>query len=204
MPVNADVLNAGLFSLAAIGLLGSPGPAIAALVAVGKEKGFSRGLRFYGGLQAGLAIAAAICAAGLFSAIRAQPGAMAAMTIAATFYLIYLAFKIATAPVGTQTEGHASGFAATASGGFLLGVMNPKAYVAFISLMASYPIVRSNPTLDLAIKWLVCVAVMIAVDIIWLWLGVVIRKANPTPKVESLLNAAMGGTILITALVAYV
>lgn len=41
-----DLLNLTLFSLAAVVLLGSPGPGIAALVAVGKERGFLQGLRF--------------------------------------------------------------------------------------------------------------------------------------------------------------
>lgn len=42
-----DSLAIWLFALAAIMLLGSPGPGIAALVSVGKDRGFVGGLRFY-------------------------------------------------------------------------------------------------------------------------------------------------------------
>jgi len=64
-PLIVDAVNLWLFSLAAIVLL-APGPGIAALLAVGKEKGFSGDLSFYGRLQLGLAIAAALSAAVCF------------------------------------------------------------------------------------------------------------------------------------------
>ena len=201
-PLIVDAVNLWLFSLAAIVFLGSPGPGIAALLAVGKEKGFSGDLSFYGRLQLGLAIAAALSAAGLFSAIRALPGATGAMTVAATCYLVYLAYSIATAPVGADTNRASSGFASTAGGGFFIGVTNPKAYIAFMSLMASYPIIRTKPSGDLAVKWLACVAIMIVVDLIWLWLGALIRRAKPAPTIERAINAAMGRTIAVTVLFA--
>lgn len=199
-----DLFNAGLFSVAALVLLGSPGPAIAALVAIGKDEGFSRGLRFYGGLQVGLALAAAVSALGLSSLITAFPVAAVAMTALATVYLIYLAYKIAASPVGVPDEEKETNLASTSLGGFLLGVSNPKAYVAFVSLMASYSIVQANASADGALKWLVCVVIMIVVDIIWLWIGAVIQKANLQPRGERILNVAMGATILLTTLLAFI
>ena len=95
-----DKVALGLFLTAAIGLLGSPGPAIAALIAVGRVRGFVGGLPYFLGLQFGLAMAAGITAAGLFSLLEAAPSALYAMTIAATVYLIYLAWKIASSPIG--------------------------------------------------------------------------------------------------------
>ncbi len=199
-----NILNVGLFSLAAIVLLGSPGPGIAALIAVGREKGFAGGLGFYGGLQIGLALAAGISAAGLFSIIQAIPMAMTAMTILATLYLLYLAYSIITAPVGMDAGKQDTGFAGTALGGFLLGITNPKAYIAFISLMASYPIINANNSADVTVKWLVCIIVMVVVDILWLWLGVIIQKANMKPRSERLLNIAMGSIIAGTTVIALI
>ena len=205
MIMDIDVIGLGLFSVAALVLLGSPGPAIAALVAVGRNQGFARGLGFYGGLQIGLAVAAGISAAGLFSLLQAFPIVTLAMTIVATLYLVYLSYKIATAPVGVEMQAtEKTDFTSTPLGGFLLGITNPKAYVAFVSLMASYSIVRTNTFADSTLKWLLCVIVMIVVDIIWLWLGVVIQKANMKPKAERILNIAMGLTILATAVLAFV
>lgn len=199
-----DTANIVLFSVAALVLLGSPGPGIAALISVGRTKGLVGGLRFYGGLQIGLAAAAAISAAGLFSAIQAVPFAARGLTIVATVYLLYLAWKIASAPVGEAGETKISGFAETGLGGALLGVTNPKAYIAFASLMAAYPIARDRQPLDLSIKWLICVVVMVVVDLAWLWLGVVVGKARMTPRAERAMNLVMGGLILATAVLALV
>src|ERR1700759_5661153 len=99
-----DTVALGLFLTAAIGLLGSPGPAVAALIAVGRIRGLVGGLPYFLGLQAGLATAAGITAAGLFSLLTAFPSALRVMTIAATVYLIYLAYKIASSPVGTAAS----------------------------------------------------------------------------------------------------
>jgi len=198
-----DYLSFGLFTTAAIVLLGSPGPAIAALVAVGRDMGFKGGLKFFAGLQIGLATAAAISAAGLFSALQAVPAATIVMGIVATSYLTYLAYKIATAPVGEKIGSNSLSFASTPTGGFLLGVTNPKGYVAFISLMAAHVIVPSNSSLDTAAKWLTCVIIMIVVDLIWMWLGDVIRKSNMSLNGERTLNIAMGATVLATAFLPY-
>lgn len=199
---------AALFLLAAIMLLGSPGPGIAALIAVGRARGFAGGLRYFWGLQLGLALAAGISAAGLFSLIQAWPLANMAMISAAILYLIWLAYQIAFAPLsggpGTGTgRGNDAGISATAAGGFLLGITNPKSYLAFIALFASYLIVPANGPADMALKWLICVFVMILVDLVWLWLGVVIGRANLSPKAERALNLVMGGTILATALLSW-
>jgi threonine/homoserine/homoserine lactone efflux protein len=160
-----DLANLALFAVAATVLLGSPGPGIAALVSIGRRKGLVGGLGFYGGLQVGLAIAAAVSAAGLFSAVQALPFARRGLIVIATAYLLFLAWKIATAPVGDAGATETSDLAETAWGGALLGVTNPKAYIAFASLMAAYPIVRQHPPLDLGIKWAICVVVMVVVDL---------------------------------------
>jgi threonine/homoserine/homoserine lactone efflux protein len=197
-----DTANLALFVIAATVLLGSPGPGIAALISVGRREGFVGGLRFYGGLQVGLAVAAAISAAGLFSAAQALPFAQRALAIVATAYLLFLAWKIATAPVGEADQ--TLDAAETALGGVVLGVTNPKAYIAFGSLMAAYPIARQRPPLDLGIKWLVCVVVMVVVDLAWLALGVAVGRARLSPRAERGMNWIMGGLILATALMAFV
>jgi threonine/homoserine/homoserine lactone efflux protein len=196
--MDVDLLGTSLFAMAALVLLGSPGPAIAALVAVGRSQGFTRGLRFYAGLQVGLALAAGVCAAGLFSLIQAFPVITLGMTVIAALYLAYLSFKVATAPVGGDDTRSPYNFGSTPLGGFVLGVTNPKAYVAFVSLMASYSIVQANTVADSALKWLLCVGIMIVAHIVWLWLGVVIQKADLKPRSERALNVVMGATILIT------
>ena len=63
----------------AIALLGSPGPGIAALLAVGRVEGWGA-WRFYAGLQLGLAMAFGATALGLLTLVEAVPFAVNAMT----------------------------------------------------------------------------------------------------------------------------
>lgn len=65
-----------------------------------------------------------------------------------------------------------------------------------------YSIVQTNVSIDAAIKWLICVLVMIAVDILWLWLGSVVGKAALKPATERVINIVTGATIAGTAFLA--
>jgi threonine/homoserine/homoserine lactone efflux protein len=188
-----DTLALAAFVLAAVALLGSPGPGIAALVAVGRSGGWRAGLRFYGGLQLGLALVAAGCAAGLAAALLAEPRAARVLGWIAAAYLLYLAARIAVAPVGKGADSGSA--AASAAGGFLLGISNPKAYVAFVSLMAMRPITGAGGAADAVAKWAVIVAVILIVDFAWLWLGGVIGAAEMTPRAERVVNLALAAAL---------
>jgi threonine/homoserine/homoserine lactone efflux protein len=198
-----DAAALGIFLIAAVGLLGSPGPAIAALIAVGRARGLVGGLPYFLGLQLGLATAAGITAAGLFSLLAAFPSALRVMTMAATVYLIYLAYKIASSPVG-ETARAGNGAHASPAAGFLLGVANPKAYLAFASLLASYTLIKGSVQQDTLTKWFLLVAVMIVVDIVWLYAGAFLRGLILSPNNERALNITLGLTVLIAAGLAFV
>jgi threonine/homoserine/homoserine lactone efflux protein len=195
-----DHAAAGLFVVAAAGLLGSPGPAIAALIAVGKSAGFVGGLRYFIGLQLGLALAAAISAGGLVAVLLAYPAILHALAIVATIYLLFLAWQVATAPVGNSEDRSDGTVAASPIAGFVLGVTNPKAYIAFAALIASHPLVPTSMSHDAFIKWLLIVVVMIVVDLIWLVIGVALGRTALSPHHERIMNLSLAGMILIAAL----
>jgi threonine/homoserine/homoserine lactone efflux protein len=195
-----DPVALGLFLVSAVALLGSPGPGIASLLAVGRTAGLARGLHYYTGLQLGLAAAAGVSAAGLFSLLQAFPALLRIMTIAATLYLVWLAYQIATAPVGMAGSDRPA--ASSPMAGLLLGVTNPKAYVAFASLLASQAILRGHPGSDLLVKWCLCVGVMIVVDLAWLLAGVALRQARLPARSERVLNRCLGAMILTAAVLA--
>jgi len=187
----------GLFLLAATALLGSPGPGIAALLAVTRSGGLRAGLRYYAGLQVGLALAAAVTAAGLFSLLAAFPLLLRAASIAAVIYLVYLAYRIGTAPVQATGE---TGPSASAIGGFFLGLSNPKAYLAFASLMASTTLIGGGVSSDAALKWALIVAVVLVVDMAWVLLGAVLHRATLPPQIERAMNIGFAAAILAAAI----
>ena len=190
-----DWFELGLYFMTGLALLGSPGPGIAAIVAVGRSRGWRGGLIFYGGLQVGLATAAAISATGLFALFFSVPGIETVMAIIATGYLLYLAYTIATAP--TDGEIGAKDTASSAFAGLVLGLSNPKAYVVFASLFSSFILVPSSSGADSFSKWAVCVAIIMFVDIVWLYAGVQLGRIRLSEVSERRMNYVLAGAIVI-------
>ena len=196
--------QAVLFVFAAAGLLGSPGPGIAALMAIGRREGFKGGMRFYGGLQIGLALAAGLSAVGLLSVLTALPGLTAAVKVIATVYLLVLGYQIAFSP-STGMMSPVRTVVSTPVAGFIFGMVNPKAYLAFASLLAFPAIIdKTGSRIDLALKWGLCVLVMIVVDAVWLWFGAVTRVWNLNRRKERLVNVAMGLLVVLAAIVGFI
>jgi len=194
------------FTLAAVALLGSPGPGIAALLVAGRTLDRRGALVFYAGLQAGLALAAGLSATGLAALLYAAPFLRLVLLVAATVYLLWLAWGVARAVPGSggAAEGLESG-ALSARGGFLLGVTNPKAYLAFASLMGSFTLLApGGGWTDAAAKWGLCVAVILVVDAAWLAVGVALGRIPLSPPAERRMNLAMGGAIAAAAGLAWI
>jgi threonine/homoserine/homoserine lactone efflux protein len=187
------------FVATATALLGSPGPGIAALLALGRSRGWSGSLRYFAGLQIGLAVALAISGIGVVSLFTAYPALTRAMVIIATMYLVYLSYAIAASPVGKGRADAPLSHAPLA--GLLLGISNPKAYLAISSLLASPLRLTIRENSNIWLKAALCMAVIIVVDLVWLWIGVVLGRSKLSPAGERFMNVAMGVTILaVTAL----
>lgn len=195
LPSTMNAPSLGAYLLAAIALLGSPGPGIASLIAVGRVSGLVGGLRYLAGLQVGLALAAGVTAMGVLSLLEAVPGLLTTMQIAATLYLVLLAWQIATSPIGTSPTSHqANGFF---RGGLFLGLTNPKSLIAFASLFASQAIVAGNPRADSLLKWMLAVLVMVVVDLLWLLFGVYLHRTDLSPRSERSLNIILALSIVV-------
>lgn len=190
-----DSFETGLFLLASLALFGSPGPAIVALVAVSRKEGGRRGFGFFCGLQFGLAIASGLSIVGLFTILEALPGALLAMTVGSSAYLLFLAYRIAFAPVATSNAQPSP--ASSPMAGMLLSLCNPKAYAAFLSLFASFVLIEGDVGQDNLLKLALCVLVNVVVDLIWLWIGVTLGKAKLSATSERALNLTMGAAIVL-------
>jgi threonine/homoserine/homoserine lactone efflux protein len=199
--MNIDYTASLIYVVSATALLGSPGPAIACLLAVGRAEAVSVGVKYLTGMLIGLASAAAICAFGAFSLMEASPLVFRGMSICAAMYLVYLAYKIATSPVGSLKgdKNIPSSFFA----GMFVGLSNPKAYVAFISLFASHALISNAVFSDNLLKWLLTVLVMITVDTAWLFIGVSLKKINFNVAMERAMNVVLGALVLITTIFAF-
>ena len=90
--------NLLLLWLAALPLMGSPGPATISLAATGSAFGIRPSLGYLCGIIAGTTGVLILTATGVATALLAHPVAGNILTLIAAAYILYLAWKIATAP----------------------------------------------------------------------------------------------------------
>lgn len=182
------------FLMATVALLASPGPAYATVIAIGRSVGWQAGQRFNIGLQIGMGLVAAMTAFGMAAIVLLYPSVRTALGLIGISYLVFLALKIATSPVGKSqgTETVPASFGM----GFLVGVTNPKAYVAQSSLFASFYLLPNAPIVDGSIKWLSAVVIMTLAGLGWLWLGAKLGQMSLQPHSERALNIAFAVCIL--------
>jgi threonine/homoserine/homoserine lactone efflux protein len=87
-----------LFILTSLALTGSPGPNTLSLAALSAAFGRGRALPYMAGLNLGMVAVVALVGSGFWAVLLSWPGVAPVVTIAASAYLLFLAFKIATAP----------------------------------------------------------------------------------------------------------
>lgn len=87
-----------LFLLTSLALVGSPGPNTLSLAALGAAFGMRRVVPYMLGLDLGMVAVVALVGSGLWAAVLSSPRIAPVVTFAASAYLIFLAYRIATAP----------------------------------------------------------------------------------------------------------
>jgi len=175
------------FLLAGFALTGSPGPATLSLAATGAAFGARRGLGYMIGIIAGVVAVMALVASGLTGVMLALPGAARAMAALAAAYIVWLAWRIATAPpLGEQASARPPSMIA----GFLLALANPKAYAAMAALFSGFVLVQGRPGTDTILKALLLVAIMAVVDLAWLIAGSALTRCLREATLNRAINLA--------------
>ncbi|MFT5572129.1 MAG: threonine/homoserine/homoserine lactone efflux protein [Cryomorphaceae bacterium] len=176
-------------------LLGSPGPAPLALAAVGASFGVKHGVPFLLGILSGLTVAITATTLGLSALFAVDSSAKTIVQIVGGLYILYVAIKIATAPMITDGDNHSK--APSFIDGFILNLLNPKAYAAFFAIFSQFLLPIENHTLAFGITALVCMLVATLVDGIWLMLGGVIKPIFKKPLQARLLRVSFAVLMLL-------
>lgn len=187
-----EVVLAGLadrllgFVLAGLALAGSPGPATLSLAATGAAFGARRGLPYMSGIVAGMVVVMGVTASGVVAMLLALPGMAPAVTLLAAGYFAYLAFRIATAPPLSDAAAarHRPSFLA----GLFLSLVNPKAYAAMAALFSGFVLVADRLVLDAAAKLAVLLAIVVAVNLCWLFAGAALTRQFRDPRANRAIN----------------
>ena len=162
-------------------LLGSPGPAPLALAAAGATYGVKKGVPFLIGILLGLAVAIVATTMGIVAIFSAFPGVKFTVQILGALYIVYVAQKIARAPV-LNPEVEASEKPLRLIDGFVLNLLNPKAYAAFLALFSQFLVQFDSELYSYIFTGIICFLVAVVVDVSWLLLGGVLRPLFEEPK----------------------
>ena len=183
-------------------LLGSPGPAPLALAATGAAYGFRAGIPFLLGILSGLAVAIVLGSLGIAALFEAVPSSRLAMQVVGGLYIVYVAIKIATGPVvPAQSDQRvaAPGF----RDGFILNVLNPKAYAAFLALFAQFLLPLSTNLISMLATALIAYGVAVIIDFVWLALGQALRPLFETPKTARVIRVVFGVLMVIAVMLTF-
>ncbi len=180
-------------------LLGSPGPAPLALAATGATYGARGGMPFLAGILSGLAVAIVVAATGLAALFELWPKLALSLQVLGALYITWIAWRIATAPVISErpTRGRQRPRFAD---GFLLNLLNPKAYAAFLALFSQF-LLPQQPLFAAYLATGLCIFLTATVvDLAWLGLGSAIRPWFQRPLAARVIRVgfavAMIGAVL--------
>ena len=180
-------------------LLGSPGPAPLALAATGATYGVKNGIPFLLGILGGLAIAIIGTTVGIAALFSAFPNVKLIVQIAGALYIVYVAQKIARAPVLCSSDKPPES-SPTLIDGVILNLLNPKAYAAFLAIFSQFLLPLQTDLLSYATTGIICFIVAVFVDVAWLVLGGVLRPVFESPKSARVLRVTFA-VLMVAAVV---
>jgi threonine/homoserine/homoserine lactone efflux protein len=188
----------GPLMLISLAIMGSPGPATISLVAAGSVRGLKRSFPYLFGIIVGTTVVLVAVATGLTGVLLALPAIGTVVIWMSVLYILWLAYHIATAPPLSKPTGASNAF--SLRGGTLLGIANPKGWVAIAAVFASAHLADS-PAADAVAKVVVLTLMIIVICATWLLAGRSIAPLLRHPRRARLVNAALAvGLVGATAL----
>ncbi|MGI9377355.1 MAG: LysE family translocator [Tsuneonella suprasediminis] len=180
--------------LAAFPLMGSPGPVTMSLAGLGSAFGFRLSLGYLCGVMVGTTAVLLMIATGITVLLLAQPALLAALIVLAGAYILYLAWKIATAPVARAVK--ATQRPPAFAPGFALAIANPKAFAAIGAVYSGHTVFAGDLTLDMAVKLAALTGVIVISQSAWLAFGAGFSNVLTHPKIGRAANITFAVMLL--------
>lgn len=175
----------------------TPGPNNIMLAASGVNFGFARTVPHMVGVTVGFVAMLLACGAGLGLVFAAIPALQVVLKVAGAAYMVWLAFKVATAHRSNETHAPARPFTFWQAAAFQW--VNPKAVVAALSAIAIY-VRPDHERSDFPIMLVVLALCTILSVSTWTGFGVALRRLLRDPLWARLFNAAMA-LLLVASIV---
>jgi threonine/homoserine/homoserine lactone efflux protein len=185
--------SVGPLLVASLALMGSPGPATISVAAVASAYGVRRSLAYLLGIIVGTAVVLVAVATGITAALLAVPAIGSFLIAISAVYILWLAYHIATAPpLSGQSE---ASVAPSLAGGTLLGVANPKAWVAIAAVFASARL-ADTATGDAAAKVAVLSVMIVVIMTAWLIAGASLAPMLRDPRRSRITNSVLAAALV--------
>lgn len=175
----------------------TPGPNNIMLAASGVNFGFTRSLPHIFGIEVGFVVLLAACALGLGLVFTAYPAAQTVLKVAGVLYMLWLAWKVATA-AGTGEAGTVPK-PLTFIQAFVFQWINPKAVVACLGAVALFMPADWAHT-DFALLLLVFALATILATMTWAAFGAALSRFLHNPRHARVFNIAMA-VLLVASIV---
>lgn len=197
----------GLLTFCAVYVLAvaTPGPGVAAIIARSLAHGYRGSIAFLAGFVIGDLVWFGIAATGLAALARTAATVFVAIKWAGVAYLLYLAWKLWTAPAErvavSESNGQHGWRAFIAS--LMLTLANPKAILFFLALLPTVVDLTTMNALTFVEITVAIVIVQPAVLFSYVFLAARARQLFTTPKAVRRLNrssgVAMAGAAVVVA-----
>ena len=184
--------QATAFAVFSVAAAGTPGPSNAVLTATGANVGVLRGLPCLLGVSVGMGLMMFLVAFGLGSVILANPMILQVVKWLGAAFLLWLAWKIATA--GRSGVGDAKPVGFLGAAGFQW--INPKSWLVCASAAATFLDGRAGGALGQSLAFaLVFVAASLPSCFPWLAFGAVLQRVLRGDRARRIFNGVMGALL---------
>ncbi|HUM18194.1 MAG TPA: LysE family translocator [Candidatus Nitrosotalea sp.] len=178
------------FVLFAVAAAGTPGPSNVLLTAAGASAGVLRGLPCLLGVSGGMGVMMSVVAFGLGSAVLGNPTVLRALNWLGAAFLLWLAWKIATARRSDAAGGSRPvGFVGAAAFQWI----NPKSWLVCASAAGTYLHAGSGSALpQAAALGALFILASLPCCFVWLAFGASAQRLLRTERARRTFNIAMG------------
>ena len=168
----------------------TPGPGVLSLAGVGAGFGWRVGMMYLIGLFFGTNGVALLVVLGFKQFLFEIEGVELTFLFLSLSYLSFLSWRIATSD--NKTGFKQSLKAPKLYEGIFLQFVNPKAYLVQGHLFVVLSLGINSYNAEIITKFIIVNSIWIPIHLLWLWLGISLKKWSLASKKQTFVNRAMG------------
>lgn len=175
---------------------GSPGPNNMMIMSSGVNYGFRRSVPHVIGINTGFPLMVVAVGVGMGAVLHTWPGLLDLLRPVGAAYLLYLAYRIATAPATTDRPVRRQPLSLVQAA--LFQVVNPKAWVMIVGALITYAGASASYLVQVVLIALIFLVFGTPCTTAWLWVGVSLKRLLTRPLPLRIFNVGMAALLVIS------